>query len=290
VSVSSNRFVEPRDSATSFVNSQLTAAPVTDLTALVLTYNEAANIQRTLGKLQWIPKVVVLDSHSTDETISICQKFPNVEVKQRVFDSFAGQCNYGLSLITTEWILSIDADYVFTDELIEEMRSLPNDSNVAGYKVRFRYCIDGIPLRRTLLPPRTVLYRRSTARYADEGHGHRVQINGIIQDLNGCILHDDRKPLSRWLASQISYAEKEAKHLSASRPADLALQDQLRLWIVPAPFLVLAYCLVGQRLMTDGWRGWFYVMQRVFAEVLLSLELLELKFLRTHGSSLRIDG
>ena len=55
------------------------------ITPVVLTYNEAANIGRTLERLAWAREVVVVDSHSTDDTISIARRFPNVRVVQRPF-------------------------------------------------------------------------------------------------------------------------------------------------------------------------------------------------------------
>lgn len=248
-----------------------------ELCGLVISYNEAANIRRSLERLRWVPRVVLLDSFSTDETLSIAREFPNVQVVQRAFDSFARQCNLGLTQIDSEWVLSLDADYVLSDELIAEITALPSNSEIAGYTARFHYCIEGSPLRRTILPRRTILYRRALATYYDEGHGHRVQISGPTRDLAGYILHDDRKPLSRWLRSQISYAEREATHLLSARDSELKLQDRVRKLMVLAPFLVFAYTLLGQMLILDGWRGWFYVLQRTFAEILLSLHLLEAK-------------
>jgi glycosyltransferase involved in cell wall biosynthesis len=256
-----------------------------ELSAMILVYNEAANIKRTLERLRWVPRVLVLDSFSTDETLAIAREYSNVDILQRAFDSFAGQCNWGLSQIHSEWVLSLDADYWLTSELIEQIQSLAVDHTISGYSARFRYCIYGVPLRKTILPPRTILYRRTLANYEDEGHGHRVRIGGATRQLVGYILHDDRKPLRRWLQSQIGYAELEAKHLLSSPGSASAVPDRLRKMIVPAPFLVLGYTLVGQMLILDGWRGWFYVMQRFFAEVLLLLQLLDYKLdSNRHGS------
>jgi len=250
-------------------------AVVDNLSALVLTYNEAANIRRTLERLRWVPRVVLLDSFSTDETVSIAREFENVEVVQRAFESFADQCNWGLSQIQAEWVLSLDADYVLTRELITEIKALAGEGGIAGYTARFHYCIGGVPLRNTILPQRTILYRRSVAVYYNEGHGHRVRIDGATRELSGRILHNDQKPLARWLQSQLSYAELEAQHLLHTPNSELKFQDRARKMIVPAPFLVFGYTLFGQMLILDGWRGWFYVLQRVFAEILLSLHLLE---------------
>src|SRR5437762_3277104 len=93
------------------------------ITPLILTYNEAPNIGRSLEKLRWAREIVVVDSFSNDETIEIVSRFPQARIFQRQFDNFASQCNFGLKEagINTEWVLSLDADYILTDELIDEL-------------------------------------------------------------------------------------------------------------------------------------------------------------------------
>lgn len=250
---------------------------IDDVTAVILTCNEEANIERTLQNLWWVPRIIVLDSFSTDRTLEIVRAFANVEVVQRRFDSFAGQCNFALNLVGTEWVLSLDADYVFSAELIAELRDLRDDPALAGYQIKFSYWVHGKPLRRTLLPGRTALYRRSRAVYEDEGHGHRVRIAGHIGQLRGFINHDDRKPLFRWLAAQCAYMAIEAPDLRQRSDAELTLQDRIRKRVVFAPVLVFFYTLFVHRLFLDGWRGLYYVMQRTLAELMLSIHLLDAK-------------
>lgn len=242
------------------------------LTALVLTKDEAPNIGRCLERLRWVPRVLVVDSFSSDETVAVARSFPNTEVRQRVFDSFAGQCNSALDGLESEWVLSLDADYILPDGLVAEMCHLPTDQ-ADGYRAGFRYCIGGRPLRGSLYPPRTVLYRRKRARYRDSGHGHVVVVDGKVADLKGRIDHDDRKPLERWLANQRSYARKEADHLLGPDRGDFRLMDRLRLMMIPAPFVAAAYVLIAKGCILDGVAGWHYTAQRVLAEVLISLEL-----------------
>jgi len=168
-----------------------------EITPVILTYDEAPNVRRTLDKLTWASRTFVVDSFSTDETLQIARSFPQVRIVQRRFDTFAGQCNFAIRQVTTPWVLSLDADYVLTNVLIEELSQLSPDSGVCGYRAVFRYCIYGRPLRGPLYPPRTVLYRPEEACYHDEGHGHRVHVEGDVKALRSPILHDDRKPLSR---------------------------------------------------------------------------------------------
>src|SRR5438874_9071033 len=99
------------------------------ITPLILTYNEAANIQRVLDKLVWARRILVIDSGSTDETLEIIKKYPLVEVINHPFAEFASQCNFGLAHVGTPWVLSMDADYELSDELVSELRLLaPQDA------------------------------------------------------------------------------------------------------------------------------------------------------------------
>jgi len=170
--------------------------------------------------------------------------------------------------------LSFDADYICSVELAQEISGLIEDRSIAGYSVAFRYCVFGYPLRSTIYPDRIVLYQRALGRYRNEGHGHRLEIDGELKSLRNQIDHDDRKPLSRWIASQDKYSIVEAQHLLATNRNLLSAQDRLRLKVFYAPIAMLFYLLLGRGLILDGWRGWFYVAQRVIAECLLSLRLL----------------
>lgn len=247
------------------------------ITPLILTYNEAPNINRTLQKLTWAKRIVIIDSFSDDDTLEIVNTYPQVEVFQRKFSSFADQCNFGLDKIMTEWVLSLDADYILTNSLVEEFKQIPSDSNINGYKVLFKYCVFGKPLRGTLLPPRYVLYRPKLAHYEDDGHAHRVNISGEKSQLSGFIYHDDRKLLSRWLWAQDRYMIIEAKKLRETSLNQLSWGDKIRKQKIIAPFIILIYCLIFKGGILEGWRGWYYALQRIFAETLLSIRLIELE-------------
>jgi hypothetical protein len=76
------------------------------ITPLVLMYNEAPNIRRTLESLSWAREIVVVDSFSDDDTLEIAASFPQVRIFQRAFDCHANQWEFGLrdTAITTPWV------------------------------------------------------------------------------------------------------------------------------------------------------------------------------------------
>lgn len=250
---------------------------IEQITPLILTYNEAPNIGRVLDRLKWAKRIVIVDSFSNDETEAFAKQYPNVSFFQRCFDSHANQWNFGLreTGIDTEWVLALDADYVLSSDFVNELRSLKPAKDVAGYQTRFRYCIEGIPLRGTVYTPVTVLFRRERADYAQHGHTQRLRTTGTLATLSSFIHHDDRKPLERWFASQIKYMQLEAEVLLGTFIGKLDGPDKIRRLVFVAPFAMFFYCLVVKRTLFDGWRGIFYACQRAIAEAMLSLFLLQ---------------
>ena len=247
------------------------------ITPLILTYNEAPNIARTLESLRWASEIVVLDSYSTDDTAQIATTFPNVRVVRRAFDCHRNQWDFGLNEtgIATQWVLALDADYIITADLVSELRSLEPAAETDGYRASFIYCIAGKRLHSGVYPPVTVLYRAADANYIQDGHTQRVSLKGRIDNLRSPILHDDRKTLSRWFESQKRYTKLEAQKLRAANPAELSFIDRMRRWPLVVPPLALFYCLVVRAGIFDGWAGFYYAFQRTVAELMLSLYLIE---------------
>lgn len=250
------------------------------ITPLVLTYNEAPNIVRTIEQLSWAQEIVVIDSHSNDETINILKSYPQVKIFQRAFDTHATQWNYGLEQIKSEWALSLDADYFVTDKLIKEIVSL-SDSSIDGYFIPFKYCVFGKPLRGTILPPRQMLFRKEKSTYIDDGHTQLLINNGSFSRISEPVYHDDRKPLSRWLWAQDRYLLIEANKLLETPESQLSFGDRIRKQKVLAPFIILTYCLILKGGILDGWQGWHYAFQRVLAEILLSIRIIEVEKLKS---------
>jgi glycosyltransferase involved in cell wall biosynthesis len=245
------------------------------ITPLVLTRNEAPNIERTLARLSWARDIVVVDSLSDDDTPALARRRPGVRVFERPFTTHEEQWNFGLAQtgIATEWVLALDADFVLSAELIEELRGLTPPDDVAGYQASFTYCIDGKPLKSAVYPAVTVLYRRAQARYVQDGHTQRVHVAGRVVPLMSRIFHDDRKPLRHWLASQKRYMRLEADKLVTTPVSALPLVDRARKMIVIAPPAMLAYCLFVRGGLFDGWPGVYYALQRATAELILSMTL-----------------
>ncbi len=249
-----------------------------EITPVILTFNEAANIGRTLACLHWAPRVVVLDSGSSDQTESIARAYANVEWQVRAFDNHAAQCNFVLDQLrgSAPWVLFIDADYQMPESSAAEIALLTPGSEVSGFEVQFTYCVDGRPLSGALYPKRTVLFRPERGVFVQEGHTQRLKLDGLIRPLQERFLHDDRKQVARFFANQRKYAVLEAQWLWSRSYAQLRWSDRVRHLLIVAPWLVPAVALFWRGGLLDGRRGLRYAAERAVAESLVSLELLKL--------------
>src|SRR5271170_5424420 len=86
------------------------------LSAIVITRNEAANIGACLDSLAFCDERIVVDCGSTDETVEIARR-KGARVELREWGGFGPQKNYALSLATGVWVLSVDADERVSGEL-----------------------------------------------------------------------------------------------------------------------------------------------------------------------------
>lgn len=264
------------------------------ITPLILMFNEEANISRTLAGLPWASRIVVIDSGSTDRTLALLAAHSNVEVVHRPFDTHGEQWNAGLELIPQGWVLSLDADYVVTPALTRALAAAIDqadaeslgspESRINGFRIPFRYCVAGKPLRGTVLPPRIALFRSGCGQYIDDGHTQDLVLNGRVGVIGEPILHDDRKSLDRWLWAQQRYMARETHKLLHTPDHQLTRADRLRKNTWLAPLAVLVVCLVQKQACLDGWRGWFYAFQRSYAELLLLLMLMEARRLNRPAS------
>lgn len=93
------------------------------ISVTILTKNSQDTLEKTLESTRHFPEVLLLDTGSTDSTLLIAQKFPNVKIATAPFQGFGHTHNVATSLATYDWILSLDSDEVLSEELSREILS-----------------------------------------------------------------------------------------------------------------------------------------------------------------------
>jgi glycosyltransferase involved in cell wall biosynthesis len=254
------------------------------ITPVVLTYNEEQNIGRTLSRLGWARDIVVVDSGSTDGTLDILAACANVRVFTRRFDTHAKQWRYALeeTKIATDWILRLDADYQVSDALVSELAQLDPNAPISGYRIRFDYAIFSHILFSSLYPAKPILLRKDKFCVWDRGHTEAWDVKGVIATLSAPVVHDDWKPTGQWIIGQTRYMQRELERV---RVDSAGMVGWLRLRPPLMPIVSFIYCLFGKGLILDGRAGIFYALQRMIAEAVLSLMVLEARLRERAGIS-----
>ena len=100
----------------------------------IITFNEAKIIKQCLEKLHWADEIVVIDSGSTDDTVVICEAM-GAKVIHNAFENFGAQKQFALNQTANDWVLSLDADEVLSDDLIAEIKKTNLDNECKGYYI-----------------------------------------------------------------------------------------------------------------------------------------------------------
>lgn len=192
---------------------------MSDVSAIVLTFNEEIHIRRCLENAFRVAKdVFVIDSYSTDRTVEIAQEMGAV-VLQNKWVNYATQFNWGLdnAPIKTKWVLRFDADEYLEDGLIEEIKTkLPNEpEEVTG--IEFHLKVKFLNKWMKHASPSVILMRlfrygigRSEVRLMDE---HIVLSEGISKAYDGAFVDHNLNNITWWAQKHIGYAKREAADL-----------------------------------------------------------------------------
>jgi glycosyltransferase involved in cell wall biosynthesis len=105
------------------------------LTVTVITRNEAANIEGALDSVKWADEIVVVDSHSVDDTVAIAERH-HARVSVHAWEGYSAQRNYAAEIASNDWILAIDADERVPAALAAEIQRIMREgSSLGGYRM-----------------------------------------------------------------------------------------------------------------------------------------------------------
>jgi glycosyltransferase involved in cell wall biosynthesis len=285
----------------------------TPVTAIILTHNEEKNIPHCLQSIATLPRIVVVDSGSTDRTVEICRAH-GAAISRHAYSSHANQWQWALENveIETPWILVLDADLVVTPQLLERIKhDLSSVSeNIAGVYVRHFYKFGGGLIRfGGTKHVRLLIVRRGRVR-PDMGDlvDFRFVVEGEVLRWREPVIEYNRNDddSSVWLAKQDKFAlrlavEEELRrrglHGWSGRARIFGNTDErfawlrdkwlvLPLFIRPIIYFIYRYFLAGGFL--DGRAGFLYhCLQGFWLRLLVDLKTLELRELALDDAALK---
>jgi glycosyltransferase involved in cell wall biosynthesis len=245
------------------------------ITVIVSVKNEALNLPSCLDKLMRFNQIIVVDSGSTDDTLSIATAM-GAEVLQFVWDGkFPKKRNWALqnANLMHEWILFLDADEFVTTAFVNEVEIKTQDPNFNGYTIQFENYFMGKKLRYGYGFQKSALFRKSKGAYEKieedlwshldmEVHEHPI-IGGKIGVINAKVIHKDFKTIEHYIAKHNAYSSWEAQRylqLKETKNSVLSLNQKIKYGLLTTGLLPLVYFIGAYFLklgFLDGKEGFY---------------------------------
>lgn len=239
------------------------AAPKLPLAVVMITLDEAENLSVLLpGVCAWAEQVFIVDSFSSDGTISVALQH-GAQVVQRPFTGFGDQWNFAANglPITVPWTMKLDPDERLTPELRSSIEEAirADDADALSVVRRLWFMGRRLPVRQTVLR----LWRTGTCRFEPVAVNEQPLVDGRHRIMAGELQHHDSPNLHHWYDKQNRYTTAEAysQFIGASLAAEPRLfggRLERRMWIKAnfrfVPFrlpLVFLYNLF----VTGAWRA-----------------------------------
>jgi glycosyltransferase involved in cell wall biosynthesis len=219
-----------------------------NLSVIIITKNEEANIRACIESVAWADEIIVVDSGSSDATVEICREL-GAQVYVHDWPGFGMQKNRALGYATKDWVFSIDADERVTHELREGIQSAMQRGQAEGYEIPRLSSFCGRYMHHSGWYPDYVLrlFRRGSGKFSDDLVHERVIVNGPIAKLQQLLLHESFRDLEQLLAKINHYSTASAQMLHRkNRTASLKKAVGHALWAFFRSYFLRAGFLDGR--------------------------------------------
>lgn len=226
------------------------------LSVAIVSFNEEANIGRTLESVRWGDEIIVVDSGSTDRTRDIAQE-NGARVIVEPWRGYVAQKQFAIDLCTKDWVLLLDADEQVTPELAEEIRSaIANPNAASGYKLPRKNLFLGRWIRYGgFYPdPKLRLFRRGAGFVTGHDPHDRCELKPDVlqwtQQFRNPLIHYTYPTLTLYIDHMNRYSSLGAQLASAKGHRDFSVAD-----IVARPFVTFLYNYFFRLGFLDGAEG-----------------------------------
>ncbi|MBW4051352.1 MAG: glycosyltransferase family 2 protein [Proteobacteria bacterium] len=235
----------------------LGVAPRTGLSACIITHNEADRIEACVRSAGFCDEVIVVDSHSTDDTRERASAL-GARVIERDWPGYRSQKQFAVDAASHDWVLCLDADERVSDALRAEIEIWRGRGfgDHAGWSVPRITDYFGKFLRHgNAYPDRLVrLFDRRRGGWVGREIHENTQVSGRVGKLKGHLEHYSYRSLSDHHHRMQRYAELMGQALYAGGKrcgiGKVLLNPQWRFfrgYVLRLGFL-------------DGWRGLVFAL------------------------------
>ncbi|MCE1187545.1 MAG: glycosyltransferase family 2 protein [Ignavibacteria bacterium] len=225
------------------------------ITSVTIAKNESQNIERCINSLKGVVDeiIVLIDSSTTDNTLELVQRHPEVRYELVQWMGFSRTKEYGVSIASYEWIFWIDADEAVSAELGAEIQGLKarDVSTIAAFSMPRKAWFIGRWITHSGWYPgriNRILHKSSFSFIHNEVH-ESTTINGRIELLQADLLHYTDRNIAHYYDKFNNYTSLAAIDL-AKKGRHASTKDLL---IRPAFLFLKMYIL--KRGFLDGLQG-----------------------------------
>lgn len=244
------------------------------LSVTIITYNEEDRLEEALKSVRDIAdEIVVVDSHSTDNTVKIAEKY-NARVFYNIFDNYGDQKNIALKNATHEWVLNLDADERVSQELAESVLRLKSsvDIEADGFLIKRKTQYLGRWIMHSgWYPDRKLrLFRKNKSHWSGRIHESLV-LEGRLEKLEGEILHFTYRDMNDHIQRLNRYSYMQAQDIVARGKKAL----YLRAVILPSITFIRFY--IWKLGILDGYPGFIIALVSSWGTAMKYLKAIALK-------------
>ena len=223
-----------------------------DLSVAIIVCDAERTIEQTIRSVSSLAcAVIVVDSGSTDRTLTICTEL-GAEIVHHDWEGYGRQKQFALELCESQWVLCLDADESLDAALIEAVRRAveDDDHSIDAFAINRRFQLGAVQLHHTWQPEWKVrLARQDRAKWIGQYH-ERLEVPGRVERLSGVLIHDA-------VADVKEFIHKQAMHgvQAAQVYYDQGVRGSLVKLLISPPATVFKQ-VVLRSAWRDGWLGW----------------------------------
>jgi len=246
------------------------------VTAVLITFNEEFNLKRTLPQLSWCDEIIVVDSGSTDNTVQLCKNF-GCKVYHRDFDGYGTQKQYAVSLSRNNWILSIDADEVLSNQLVNEIQEEMKAPRASGYLLPMNLVFLGKEFTFGKESNRFFLrlFNKQFGNFNDRKVHEGIDLQGTKLKFKHKILHYSYHDINQYFKKLHSYSSFGAK-LAFEKGKNKSIVTV----VTSIPFNFFKYYIIHRNIL-NGANGLYWSIFNTYYHLVKYLKIRELHDLHT---------